>query len=356
MNYATPQFSAEEINAAGRDLVNLNVYGDHLRNAVAIIDNWRASHAYPAQAFFVTLKRRACKVNHEAITAQRTKRLISIARKLIAEGDMKLTQMQDIAGCRAVLPTIQHVRELEQSYLKGNNKWAHEKLEPKDYIENPRDTGYRGIHLRYRFFGTGEKAVYNKLKIEIQLRTMLQHRWATAVEATDTFTKQALKANGGKKEWQRFFALMGSVFALREECPLVPSTPLTLPELADEIQKLNANFNLASVFKGQSEILQKIEGNKAKAKYYLVELDPVEHMTTIKGFKKDEAQLAHIEYAQLEEKHGKESPIQVVLVSVASIKALKQAYPNYFLDTEEFFKELKKILVLPINSGNKSGS
>ena len=44
------------------------------------------------------------------------------------------------------------------------------------------------------------------------------------------------------------------------------------------------------------------------------------------------------------EKETKNNPdIDVVLVSVGDLKAIKKAYPNYFLDTNEFIKDLKLI-------------
>ncbi|MBU6438396.1 MAG: hypothetical protein KGQ77_12790, partial [Betaproteobacteria bacterium] len=62
---------------------------------------------------------------------------------------------------------------------------------------------------------------FNNQKIEVQLRTRLQHAWATAVEIVDAFTGQALKSglklNSGDPKWRRFFALMSSVIAIREK-------------------------------------------------------------------------------------------------------------------------------------------
>lgn len=44
---------------------------------------------------------------------------------------------------------------------------------------------------------------------------------------------------------------------------------------------------------------------------------------------------------ELREQKTKNDPnSDVVLVSVGSLKQLKKAYPNYFLDTEEFIKQL----------------
>ena len=48
---------------------------------------------------------------------------------------------------------------------------------------------------------------------------------------------------------------------------------------------------------------------------------------------------------ELREQKTKNDPnSDVVLVSVGSLKQLKKAYPNYFLDTEEFIKQLSIML------------
>ncbi len=340
-NYAFPQFKIVDVNTAGRVFATFDGNHEKLSEAINVIDNWRASHSYPLQSFYVTLKRRSCLVHKSALTAQRIKRLESIALKLIINTDMKLSQMQDIGGCRAILPTIFHVRELEKVYK--NSKWNHKWLAPKDYIAHPKSSGYRSIHLKYRFSGKGDKILYDGLKIEIQLRTKLQHTWATAVEASDTFTKQALKSSHGRDEWKRFFALMGSVFAIREKETLVPGTPTTLAELATELRQLDLAHHIVATFSGYRSILPHVT-DKSDATYFLVTLDPEKKEVKIKGFKKSESKLANAEYTEAEKALGKASRIQVVLVSVASVSALKRAYPNYFLDTDDFLKEVQKII------------
>lgn len=219
MKYPFPCFSIEEVNRSGKTLLAFqkDVLVPNFEWTMEVIDNWRAAHAYPAQSFYVTLKRRACAVHKSALVAQRIKRLPSIISKLEREPAMKLSQMQDIGGCRAVLPSLSHVKTLWRAIEAL--RWKHVSLKPKDYITHPKASGYRGVHLKYRYQGEGLKAKYSGLKIELQLRTKLQHRWATAVEAADTFTKQALKSSRGNDGWQRFFALMSSVYALKERAP-----------------------------------------------------------------------------------------------------------------------------------------
>jgi len=56
----------------------------------------------------MTLIKRAKKIDKQAIIAQRLKRLPSIDAKLRQHASwMKLTQMQDIGGCRAIVRSVQ---------------------------------------------------------------------------------------------------------------------------------------------------------------------------------------------------------------------------------------------------------
>ena len=342
MRYAKPEYLVQEVNKAGLRLVTARDSFDvEDIDAIQIIDNWRAAHAYPAQTFYMALKRHANKVHAKALVAQRIKRLPSIIAKLAREDRMRLSQMQDIGGCRAVVKNAEQVRLL-QSRIEGA-QWGHEKLNPKDYIEHPKDSGYRSIHLKYKYTGAGNKADYSGLKIELQLRTMLQHRWATAVEAADTFTKQALKANRGRAEWARFFALMSSIYALRESTPIVPGTPSRHQDLVNEISDLDARFHMSAIFAGYAAIFPRVEQRK-DATYFLLILDPVRRIARVRGFKRDESQQANAEYSSIEQSLASDSLTQVVLVSVSSVAALKRAYPNYFLDTKAFLNDLNRVL------------
>jgi hypothetical protein len=136
---------------------------------------------------------------------------------------------------------------------------------------------------------------------------------------------------------------MGSVFALREQLPLVPATPTTYRELADEIAALNRQHHIAEMFSGYATMMTRIEGDQHGAQYFLVTLDPVGRKARIRTFRREEALLAQREYA-LTEFETRDTPSQVVLVSTSSIKALKRVYPNYFLDTTGFLEEVNDVI------------
>lgn len=341
--YAKPLHSAQEVNAAGKALAHYfsdaSVEMEVVRPYLDVLDNFRASHSYPLNAFSMTLKNRI-RGHSGAFVAQRIKRLGSIAVKLLDRKNMKLTQMQDIGGCRAVLPNLKQVLALRDLYLARGGK--HQFLGEKDYIfEEPQATGYRGMHLKYRYQGTGSSEIWNGLKIEVQLRTLNQHRWATAVEAAGTFTKSALKSNRGRQEWLRFFALMGSVYAAKESCPPIPGAPAEHAEVRTELQALNAEFHIQKTFAHYRTIIPQIE-KIGDARYFLVTLDPVRMNVGIRSYTREQSQLANRDYTEAEVRAEKTT--NVVLVSMDSVKALQRAYPNYFLDTDDFMRDVAQAL------------
>jgi hypothetical protein len=172
---------------------------------------------------------------------------------------------------------------------------------------------------------------------------MLQHRWATAVEAAGTFTQQAMKSSRGKEEWLRFFSLMSSVFALREGAAVVPQTSPHIKELCQELKAINADHKIYASLSQIGKIVPAIEKQKG-AKYFLIRLDPEKLEVTVTGFGKAQAVGAATAYTEAEKALPEKTSVQIVLVSVDSISALKKAYPNYFLDTQDFLREVENVL------------
>ena len=214
-----PSESKKQINKAGRLLADTPSNLD-LTWARDLAERWRACHAYPINTFQSTL-RHALKPYSEPIVAQRLKRMPTIIDKLRRYENMQLTTMQDIGGIRAVLASIDDVYKLADEYI-NRKRLAHELVGQYDYIQNPRnEDGYRSLHLTYRYVNK-QAPSYDGLRIELQLRTRLQHVWATAVETMGTFLGQALKSRQGDQEWIDFFALTSSAFAHKENCAPIP--------------------------------------------------------------------------------------------------------------------------------------
>ncbi|VVB99832.1 Region found in RelA / SpoT proteins [uncultured archaeon] len=363
MKWIKPNYSETEVNNAGRTLIKKqpSPSREELDEATKILDNWRGAHSYPMHVFKVRLKGEAKKVDKNALTAQRLKRVPAIIYKLTRQYSNRknlitLFEMQDIGGCRAIMPNVMLAKQLyELHYQKGNLK--HKAVKINDYITKPKNDGYRSFHIVYAYHSDKGKKAYNGLLVELQFRSKLQHLWATAVEVVGFITQQAIKTNEGSEEWNEFFKLLSSAFAQIEKCPQVPNTPTDEKELYLSIKKKENELNLVNRLEiwtaglnkmknwsAESEDINKNSKKKKHVQYFLLELNLAEKNLLVTAYKDGEETKAIEDYNAAEKKHHGEKQYDVVLVGVDSAKELEKAYPNYFADTKEFLKELRKIL------------
>lgn len=339
--WEVPKYSKSQINKAG-NIVSNPFYDEKERNnALIILNNWRASHAYPLQVICSNLRKR----NPNAIVVQRLKRLESIIGKIERFPNMSLYRMQDLGGCRVIVDSIDQVYEAIGQYK--TSRIRHKLKREYDYIQNPKDSGYRLYHMVYQFH-SDKKETYNKnMLIEIQFRTKLQHTWATAVEMMGIYTKSNLKSSQGDKDILRFFTLVSSIFALKEKQPICPNTSNKYQDLIKEIEILDKRNNiikrLSALQVAINHTSKKI--NKTKNNYYILLLDYKKGMLRIISFASQKIEKATKAYGQIENnvKLNNED-IDVVLVSANSFDTLREAYPNYFADISEFVNIIRKLL------------
>ena len=172
--------------------------------------------------------------------------------------------------------------------------------------------------------------------VEIQFRSRLQHVWATALETMGLFTKQALKAGQGAGYVKRFFVLVSSLFAMRENCPIIPGTFKDENELVSEIEQINDQYHLLEILSAIRVALDHENGVKLDKKgYYVLILNYITRKLRIRYFSPSQIDEANTLYTQIENNHA-EDEIDAVLVRAASFSELKAAYPNYFADIGEF--------------------
>lgn len=337
MGWVTPQYTRSQVDAAGRTLAKDLILDPSAERALDVVNNWRSAHSFPLNTMQVRLRTAARSIDIDALVAQRLKRIPSIAQKL-QRSSTRLSQMQDIGGCRAVVQNVDDVLQLQKNYHTSGIK--HELVREDDYITTPRTSGYRGIHRVYRYV-SDKNETFNGLQIELQFRSRLQHAWATAVETVGTFLRQSLKSSEGSEAWLQFFKLTGSAFALREHTPIVPETPGTRSELRDSIGVLTRKLDVQAKLQSYGRALQIIQQpNLKNARYFLLYLRPADGTITVAGYGLGELQRATRDYLGIERTLLDSPGAEAVLVSAESVESLKRAYPNYFLDTRVFLREL----------------
>ncbi|MEQ1621660.1 MAG: hypothetical protein ABL919_09650, partial [Methylococcales bacterium] len=86
------------------------------------------------------------------------------------------------------------------------------------------------------------------------------------------------------------------------------------------------------------------EKKENNAYYFLLLLDFERKNINIRRYAKNQLSEASEIYDRDEQVYKDDKNKDIVLVSALSIKALKKAYPNYFLDTNEFRKNLDIVL------------
>lgn len=331
-------YSKKEVSRAGdciRDHGGTRT--DELDIALNVLGAWRSSHIHPLQSTYMTLKQRGQRIDSKIIVSQRLKRVPSILVKLQRQPSMQLARMQDIGGCRAVMKNIAAVYELSKKFG----------CEYTDYIEIPKPDGYRGLHLISKYHpGVAKHLELSGRLIEIQMRTRLQHAWATAVETVDSMLNQKIKTGGGTEQWRRFFALASSVIALKERKPTVPDTPTTLPELIEEIKAIDKAIRARDSLAGLAASvvhMTKARREIKNAGAYILTLDLDKKTISNAVYLKKDLQKATDEYLRLEKEfYGSES-VQIVFVFVDKLKDLNKAYPNYYLNVSEFMQAMKDV-------------
>jgi hypothetical protein len=109
--------------------------------------------------------------------------------------------------------------------------------------------------------------------------------------------------------------------------------------LKRELVGFSQEITLLEGFQKATEIIQNKNGH-----VFLLQLDTEKRTVNTKGFPQELLTVVQQEYLEIEKQNKDKPHIQAVLVSVESFKALRRAYPNYFLDITVFVNLVKNLL------------
>jgi ppGpp synthetase/RelA/SpoT-type nucleotidyltranferase len=208
--------SKSQVNKAGRVLRRWGrgdlVSPDEQQAALGVLLEHRAAHKLPLTKATMGLRSMVRTERFEVEVSQRLKRVPTIVDKLRREPTMQLASMQDIGGCRAVLGSIDEVRRVQ-----GRLSERRPPLRVSDYIDQPRASGYRGVHV---------VVDYDDRPVEVQLRTQAMHEWAITVERVGGRLGEDLKSGFGPREVLDLLEAISEVMAVEEQGGVVAKEAL----------------------------------------------------------------------------------------------------------------------------------
>lgn len=340
--YPSFQYAKTDVRLAGKRLKGSMLWlpetEDEIQLAFRVADSWRSSHMLPMQSIRRSLQ---AHLKHEKVngfTAARAKRIASVRAKLLRIPSMKLDQIQDLGGCRAVVDDIEGVWKLLE---RVRGKFRHHQRSLSDYITSPKPDGYRSYHIVFDFVaGKDTHKIFEGRRIEVQIRTRLQHSWATAVEAVGLYRGENLKGGTGDQDWLRLFALLSEEFAWTERCRNDDGRDQRIEEIKALNEQLAAIKFLDGIKKTTSLLTNYVLS--AGHQYYLISYDLRDRVASVRPYY-DAVQGAEAfskaEFG-IEVNH---EPFSSILVNVQTAKNLSEAYPGYFGDVSLFVENLRQI-------------
>ncbi len=296
--------------------------------------------------------------------------MASIRAKLTrASSSFELGALDDIGGCRLIVQDIAEVNEAVLM-LKAGLELKNLGKGEKDYILRPRSNGYRSHHLIASIPSNG--ITY---RVEIQIRTRLEHCWATTVETAGEIygidyknPDTAIHPSVQDRHRLAFFEAVSDLFALEENVPLPKADSSHLPS-PNPIERIRDNPMTETIIADLSKVCDGVYSVSPRTStddtLFLLKFSADEQFLDMETFSDDELDSALDSYEACEKaiddepfskrdaNHTKQSSessrhfSNVVLVHATSLEQLRTAYPNYSANVRQFLDELKKLGITP---------
>lgn len=108
-------YGKDDVKRAGKLLAQELVWTDDtapaIREAFRVANSWRDSHAFPMRSIRYHVLHSMRQLSIQGLSAARLKRMKAIRMKL-GRSPVTLDKLQDLGGCRFILPTIADVHAL----------------------------------------------------------------------------------------------------------------------------------------------------------------------------------------------------------------------------------------------------
>jgi len=350
MAYPEPPKPKNAVKRAGKSFQD----GTHTDEDIDLIDTWRASHGYVINTFQIWLKRKIQKQSINVEFAQRLKRRNTVLDKLkrkTVEGEpliRDVTSMHDFAGCRLIFDNIKELEAFREelhstaSMRNVEHSLRHD-LTKYDYIDHPKDSGYRGIHDVFRHIPrshrrSDESRPWDRLMVEIQYRTRTQHAWATAVEISDLLDDERTKFEAFSGNRGKFFAISSELIARTHENKTQALKEVTTSDLRQRLRALEKELG---IMQRLSLLRQFGEEHKLQTHNVLNIYRGLDGQPSLEVLPFTTAAAAIEKASHLE---SDSNSLNAVYVRASNPRQLRSAYRNYFNDPVDFVELLTEAI------------
>lgn len=348
-------YSNNAVKKSGRRLRKKE--GD-LKSATTTIQQFRAAHEKPLNTIAYLIGRCCRELGIDVKPVTRLKRLETIIDKLqrkSLDGNTAnatcVTNMNDIGGCRVIFPDLMSLDQVRYQLQGTIEKVGRVRIKDIDnYIANPKpnDCGYRSLHVIYRY----DHASGKRFNIEAQLRTSLQHLWATTVEIVDILERTKIKTHSHSSneykndlqiKWEELLSIMSRYIADAEGA--IELNKDEKGQFSIRLNELNNEINALSRLKTFKILSEKVEACcDDKTEHVLLIIDENSLVQIFSDEFENYSQAISV-YNAAEKMTRSQPSINTLLISTKNMGQLSEAYPNYLGDCASFISLLQEAML-----------
>lgn len=294
-----------------------------------VFNEFRKAHLQPLSETTLEIQRWLIDYETEYYIAQRLKRKPQIIRKL-DRLSVRLTQLQDIGGCRIIVERNADVDKTLKFLLEKVSAQKNIVVDRiTDYREKGRDdTGYRAVHVLMTRQGH---------KLELQIRSRIQHYWAESIERTSVIYGYHLKEHEGDVAVIGYFkALSDAFYEIEAGREPSPQQKLEVDRLRNVSERVIGESDKGRVLDSyvNEDIIKTLTEKESRSKSPINNWIIVFDWNTgafvswdIVGRSPDEAIEAYVKY---EKNFPVESNYEVVLIGSSKVATVRKTHSHYF--------------------------
>lgn len=322
--------SKSKIDKAGRVLSDkLREYDEIALELDYVFEDFRKDHLEPLTKLTLRLQEWLQTYDQQYYIAQRLKRKPQILRKL-RRFSVRLTQLQDIGGCRIVVSDNNDVNSvvtfLRTKLLETTDYYIERETDYRDWGRD--DSGYRAYHIILS---------ENGRKLELQVRSQLQHYWSESIERTSVIYGCRLKENEGDPIVLKYFKKFSDALHFLEQDKKIPSeSEIELQkqrELSEEIisqasssKALSSHVN-ENIIKTMSA---KESSSLGSLNNWILVFDWNDGNFVTWEMVGRNPNEAIEKYARYESQYPEEEKHEVVMIGSSDISTVKHTHSHYF--------------------------